>query len=655
MKNKILLIAFSIIFMPSMSFCSNYALQFDGTNDYVQVADHDSLDLGTRNGMTVEFWAWRDTTERYDGILNKVNGYEAVFHSNNHFYTWWGLSDTWSLQYDFTPSSPQTGAWKHYAFTLTRNDPIAGTYTTCLYENAVLKATRALSSLNPPTAQTALLYLAKDDAGHFFKGRMDELRIWSVARTRVQVFDAMYIHLTVDTPGLVAYYDFDDGSGQILTDRTINHCDGILGDTVGSGSDDPTWVSGEPDIDYTTGIIHKFYVAKTGDDSNPGTEANPWLTITKAISVANEGDTVYVKSGKYQEAPLSIIESGLSTAPIIFTNNGADVDTITYIPGGPPISGEHYSPVISIGANYVTIQGFYIQGCRDSTGYTTITGYSEVGISLASGGTGVKILNNHIYDNGHCGLKIGSDASEPYILIQGNEVYNNGIHEAQDHGIYFYEGIGEIKGNVFNNNKAWGIHMYNEDVYGQPHDCIVSGNLSYDNECGGGIIVLGAQNKFYNNIAFNNPTGFCFFRGWCQYNTVKNNIFYNNDRQIMIDNAGGNQVPPANNIIDYNLYYPVDSSLPVRYPIDTTLGYYAPGVTFTYNGNVYDYYGSHRIETSPAFADTAARDFHLQAGSPAINAGVYVGLPFSGSAPDMGAFEYDEAAVSNCKINGVIR
>ncbi|HEX7412351.1 MAG TPA: choice-of-anchor Q domain-containing protein, partial [Bacteroidales bacterium] len=31
--------------------------------------------------------------------------------------------------------------------------------------------------------------------------------------------------------------------------------------------------------------------------------------------------------------------------------------------------------------------------------------------------------------------------------------------------------------------------------------------------------------------------------------------------------------------------------------------------------------------------------FHLKAGSPAIDAGIDVGLPYKGSAPDMGAFE----------------
>ena len=37
----------------------------------------------------------------------------------------------------------------------------------------------------------------------------------------------------------------------------------------------------------------------------------------------------------------------------------------------------------------------------------------------------------------------------------------------------------------------------------------------------------------------------------------------------------------------------------------------------------------------------------LQSGSPAIDAGVDVGLPYSGSAPDIGAYEYGGSLLSS--------
>src|SRR6266513_2652780 len=45
-----------------------------------------------------------------------------------------------------------------------------------------------------------------------------------------------------------------------------------------------------------------FYVAKTGRDSNPGTQSQPWLTIGHAAQNANAGDTVFVGDGTYSES-----------------------------------------------------------------------------------------------------------------------------------------------------------------------------------------------------------------------------------------------------------------------------------------------------------------------------------------------------------------
>ncbi|MEI6389714.1 MAG: right-handed parallel beta-helix repeat-containing protein [Verrucomicrobiota bacterium] len=45
------------------------------------------------------------------------------------------------------------------------------------------------------------------------------------------------------------------------------------------------------------------------------------------------------------------------------------------------------------------------------------------------------------------------------------------------------------------------------------------------------------------------------------------------------------------------------------------------------------------VTTDPLFVNAPGGDFHLQAGSPAIEKGIDVGLPFPGRAPSLGAFE----------------
>ena len=68
-----------------------------------------------------------------------------------------------------------------------------------------------------------------------------------------------------------------------------------------------------------------YYVSQEdGDDYNPGTEAAPFATISKASAVAEAGDTVIVKDGVYEET-LRPENNGSANAPINFIADGENV------------------------------------------------------------------------------------------------------------------------------------------------------------------------------------------------------------------------------------------------------------------------------------------------------------------------------------------
>ena len=50
--------------------------------------------------------------------------------------------------------------------------------------------------------------------------------------------------------------------------------------------------------------------------------------------------------------------------------------------------------------------------------------------------------------------------------------------------------------------------------------------------------------------------------------------------------------------------------------------------------------GAFETTVNPLLVNPGAWDYRLQATSPAIDAGINVGLPFEGLAPDLGAYEY---------------
>ena len=74
-----------------------------------------------------------------------------------------------------------------------------------------------------------------------------------------------------------------------------------------------------------------YYVdqnAAGASDSNPGTEALPWLTISKAASTLTAGDTVYVKEGVYREF-VRPANSGTAGKPITYEAYPGDPVVIT--------------------------------------------------------------------------------------------------------------------------------------------------------------------------------------------------------------------------------------------------------------------------------------------------------------------------------------
>lgn len=115
-----------------------------------------------------------------------------------------------------------------------------------------------------------------------------------------------------------------------------------------------------------------YYVRTDGSDSNAGTadsSGGAWLTISKAASVVNAGDTVHVRAGTYQEY-VTLTRSGTAGSPITWFG-AAGLTTI--IDPSIEITGS-WSSAPEIGANVykksfatfwprnLTADGYYVQG-----------------------------------------------------------------------------------------------------------------------------------------------------------------------------------------------------------------------------------------------------------------------------------------------------
>ena len=63
---------------------------------------------------------------------------------------------------------------------------------------------------------------------NIFNGIIDEVRIWNIARSQNDIQEYMYKQLTGTESGLVAYWQFNEGTGDITFDKTINANHGTL-------------------------------------------------------------------------------------------------------------------------------------------------------------------------------------------------------------------------------------------------------------------------------------------------------------------------------------------------------------------------------------------------------------------------------------------
>ena len=199
----------------------DYSLGFDGDGDYVRIPDHPDLDF-TEN-YTIEAWIFVESFSWLAGIVSKyqtnaANGYMLRLTAQAP-YTGIGFDEV--VTANGVLSSNQ---WYHIAAVNNAGDRI-------VYVNG---SEIALSG-NPLSvvANNNAIRIGSDYASRYFDGRIDEIRIWGLPREQSDIIDNMYTSFSGQEDGLIAYYTFNEGSGETLYDQTGNGHDGaLMGDLV---------------------------------------------------------------------------------------------------------------------------------------------------------------------------------------------------------------------------------------------------------------------------------------------------------------------------------------------------------------------------------------------------------------------------------------
>ena len=131
--------------------------------------------------------------------------------------------------------------WYHIAATYD-----TATDTATLYLNGESVASGTVTDFTIHAGTTINFAAGSDNGGIPFDGQMNNVRVWSTARTAAEVREGMSQSYDYDTSGLLIQYTFDDVSGTTVYDNTVSSQNGTLRNNatiVDSGSGDPFFVN----------------------------------------------------------------------------------------------------------------------------------------------------------------------------------------------------------------------------------------------------------------------------------------------------------------------------------------------------------------------------------------------------------------------------
>jgi parallel beta-helix repeat protein len=327
-----------------------------------------------------------------------------------------------------------------------------------------------------------------------------------------------------------------------------------------------------------------YYVATTGNDSFPGTLAQPFRSVRRGLSVLKPSDTLYIRAGTYAES----INSNSQTLPTGTSWN--DAPRISGYPGEAAIlqlpstqlPGTSLIDLQSGYPQYIVFANFVLDGGYMSTRVLGPHHVKFENMELKNAWTNCVQIGNGSHDIWFTGGRIHDcalfDTSVPtgypfYIAGQDHLIENVEVYNSNRFCIHIYGGTPNrvtLRNSIFHHCALKQASAAAILAAGDSH--MIYNNVVYNNS-GHGIMTYGGTNtKFYNNTVYGNAESGIYVYPGSSNTDVRNNISYANRSTQIIDQGTGT-------ILNKNL------------------------------------------SNDPRFMNAATFDFNLQSSSPAIDAG----------------------------------
>jgi len=423
----------------------------------------------------------------------------------------------------------------------------------------------------------------------------------------------------------------------------------------------------------------KYYIATNGSDSNNGTSiATPFASLAKAVSVATvAGDSIFVRSGIYTLAStVTINKPGTALKHSVLTVYKPDMQNANSRPlfNCSSMAASSSNRGINLnGANYWDIYGIIIKGAGDNgmniskTSFTTVEFCSflrnrDTGLQIGGSSHDIRIINCDSYENADLGAGTSSNGGNAdgfapkldvgeNILFRGCRAWMNsddawdGYMRTGSPGVLdnvttyledcwaFRNGYYWLDGSTNSSQNGNGFKMGGSDFKDESHNFVLVKCISFDNKSKGFD-----QNNNAGSIYLYNCSG--FRNGGNDYSLSSSSAIYKTGAELVLKNnlslgSKGVSIPSASTasrtLVTATNSFKTATTSAEMLSLDTA------GVT-----GIRSVDGSLPVVNFLHLKSTAVAPYtYINQGTVLSTLSYHdaVGVPYSGSAPDLGAFE----------------
>ena len=235
---------------------------------------NDFPSLGNTFTLEAMFYSNDSTSDYHQKIIGNLiftgNQYgnsspHITFIRNNDIY--YGFSNNGEIKNRIKANVRSAKKWQHVAFSFD------GTKAKLYLDGIAIDSTSSWAGITPSDIPITSI-------GTRFSGKIDEVRIWNIARSASEINQNMDVEVNENSSGLLAYYKMNTDEDFKIIDYSTNQFHASIDDAE---------------------ILPEFLSSEFCPEGPDGSYGCPYPTILGALENAESGQNIFVQEGRYTD------------------------------------------------------------------------------------------------------------------------------------------------------------------------------------------------------------------------------------------------------------------------------------------------------------------------------------------------------------------